>query len=113
LSAGDAHAQTRRTLAIAIYWVHNKCVRIEFDPAKDATNQAKHGLSLAMAAELEWDTALQWVDERHAYGEPRQACLAYIGQRLHHAVFVRRAGALRIISLRKANQREVNRYAQA
>jgi len=28
-------------------------MRIEFDPAKDAANKAKHGLSLALAADLE------------------------------------------------------------
>ena len=27
-------------------------MRIDFDPAKDAANKAKHGLSLALAAEL-------------------------------------------------------------
>jgi uncharacterized protein len=28
-------------------------LRIEFDPAKDASNQIKHGLSLGMAGELD------------------------------------------------------------
>jgi uncharacterized DUF497 family protein len=32
-------------------------MRIEFDPSKDAVNKAKHGLSLALAADLEWDSA--------------------------------------------------------
>jgi uncharacterized DUF497 family protein len=30
---------------------------IEFDPAKDATNQTKHGLSLKLAAGLDWEAA--------------------------------------------------------
>jgi uncharacterized protein len=51
-----------------------------FDPAKDAANIAKHGVSLAIAEQLEWDSALVWPEGR------------------------------RIISLRKANSREVNRY---
>jgi uncharacterized protein len=38
---------------------------IEFDPVKDASNQAKHGVSLALAAELDWDAALVWVDARY------------------------------------------------
>ena len=29
-------------------------MRITFDPAKDAANVAKHGLSLAVGAELDW-----------------------------------------------------------
>lgn len=44
-------------------------MRVEFDPAKDASNQEKHGLSLALAATLQWDEALVWVDERHDHGE--------------------------------------------
>jgi uncharacterized DUF497 family protein len=39
-------------------------VRIEFDPAKDAANEAKHGVSLSMAGELGWEAALVWIDER-------------------------------------------------
>lgn len=46
-------------------------MRIEFDPDKDAGNPAKHGVSLALAGELDWDAALVWVDERYAYGEWR------------------------------------------
>lgn len=38
---------------------------IDFDPAKDAANQDKNGLSLAMASELDWDQALVWEDEQH------------------------------------------------
>lgn len=40
------------------------------------------------------------------------AALGYIGDRLFYVVFVARVKARRIISLRKANQREVNRYAE-
>jgi len=46
-------------------------MRIAFDPAKDAVNLAKHGLSLALAADLEWDSAMVWVDDRKDYGEAR------------------------------------------
>ncbi len=50
---------------------------IEFDPTKDAANIAKHGVSLADAASLEWDTALTVDDDRQNYGEQRQtACFA-------------------------------------
>ena len=33
-------------------------MRIEFDSAKDAANQTKHGVSLSVAGELEWEAAL-------------------------------------------------------
>ena len=88
-------------------------MNITFDPAEDKANRAKHGLSLAEAALVEWGSALAWPDLRHAYGEPRTVCLGYIGLRLHMVVLTERGAVRRIISLRKANTREVARYAQA
>jgi len=84
---------------------------ILFDPAKEAANRAKHGVSLAMASQLEWETAVVWPDARRNYGEPRQCAIAYIGLRLFFVAFVERTDARRIISLRKANPREVKFYA--
>ena len=40
---------------------------IEFDPAKDASNVAKHGISLSRAADLE---LLTYVED-HCFAEPR------------------------------------------
>lgn len=86
-------------------------MQIEFDPAKDAANITKHGVSLALASDLEWDSAQVWVDGRKKYGEERQSALALIGNRLYFVAFVDRGEARRAISLRKANIREVNHYA--
>lgn len=83
---------------------------ITFDPAKDASNQAKHGLSLKDAARLEWDTVLATPDTRRNYGEPRLIGYGLIGTRLYCVGFVERGTTRRIISFRKANLREVNRY---
>ena len=87
---------------------------ITYDPAKDSSNQTKHGLSLALAAGLEWDTLECKADTRRDYGEPRQIGYAIAGDLLYCVVFVDRpAGApteRRIISLRKANSREVKSY---
>lgn len=88
-------------------------MNITFDPAKEAVNLAKHGVSLALAADLEWGSAVLWPDVRRVYGEPRQCGIGYIGLRLFFVVFVERANGRRVISLRKANSREVNRYAKA
>ena len=89
---------------------------IVFDHAKDATNQAKHGAALSDALGFEWEGALIWPDTRQDYGEPRMVALGYIGLRLMVLVFVERPAnkptQRRIISLRKANQREVKRYAE-
>ena len=51
-------------------------MRIEFDSAKDAANLAKHGVSLALAVELDWEAALVWVDDRFEYDELRMIALA-------------------------------------
>jgi uncharacterized DUF497 family protein len=88
-------------------------MRIEFDPAKDASNQEKHGLSLGLAAALDWDVALVWVDDRYAYGELRMIALAPETGILYYVAFVDRGDARRIISLRKANRREVKHYVQS
>ena len=44
-------------------------MKIEFDAAKDAANHVKHGVSLAAAAELEWETLLAERDVRNDYSE--------------------------------------------
>lgn len=51
-------------------------MRIEFDSRKDAVNLAKHGVSLALAAELDWEAALVWIGDRFEYGETRLIALA-------------------------------------
>ncbi|MCP9828022.1 BrnT family toxin [Synechococcus sp. L2F] len=88
-------------------------MRFDFDPGKDATNLSKHGLSLAAAAELDWDAALVWIDNRADYGEARMIALAPIGDILFFVAFVDREPARRIISLRRANRREVRHYVKA
>ena len=87
-------------------------MRFEFDPAKDATNRAKHGVSLAMAGELDWEAALVWVDDRFEYGELRVIALAPKTGILYCAVYVERGEVRRIISLRRANRREVKHYVR-
>lgn len=84
----------------------------EFDPVKDAMNIDKHGLSLADADGFEWEAAVVREDTRKRYPEPRFEAKGYIGDRLHVMVYCLRADAVRVISLRKANSREVNDYAK-
>ena len=87
-------------------------MRIEFDPTKDGSNQLKHGVSLAMAAELDWDAAWVWVDERVDYNEMRMITLAPKTEILYCVAFVDRGEVRRIISLRRANRREVKHYVE-
>lgn len=85
---------------------------VTFDTAKDLSNQRKHGVSLAAAEWFEWDEALVREDMRREYGERRMIALGYIDVRLYCMVYVDRNDERRIISLRKANSREVNLYAE-
>ena len=91
-------------------------MNVTFDPAKDAANVAKHGVSLTEAAGFEWGSAVVWPDTRREYGEARMVALGYIGLRIMALVFVDRPPEQpterRVISLRKANSREVKRYAE-
>ncbi len=87
-------------------------MQIDFDPAKDASNTAKHGVSLAWAGQLEWDALVSKPDTRRDYDELRMIGYAFVGARLYCVVFADRAGVRRIISLRKANDREVDLYAK-
>ena len=88
-------------------------MHIEFDPVKDASNQAKHGLSLSMADELDWESALVWVDDRFEYNEMRMIALAHHTETLYYVAFVDRLAARRIISLRRANRHEVKHYVES
>ena len=86
-------------------------IEIEFDPVKDAKNMAKHGLSLTLAYEFEWDVARIEDDSRRSYPERRFKASSTIGERLHELVYCLRNGSIRVISLRKSNPREVKKYA--
>lgn len=65
---------------------------------------------MALASELDWESAQLWQDTRMEYGEVRIIALALIKTRLFYVAFTNRSGYRRIISLRKANAREVKRY---
>lgn len=87
-------------------------MKFEFDPAKDAANIKNHGLSLAEAEFMDWDSLWAKEDTRREYGEMRLIGYAFMGVRLYCVIFTDRDECRRVISLRKANDREVELYAQ-
>ncbi|TAN48655.1 MAG: BrnT family toxin [Rhodospirillales bacterium] len=87
-------------------------MKIEFDPAKSARNITERGLPFERVAEFEFETALYLQDERKEYGEVRIRAFGFIEGRLHALVFKPVRGGIRVISLRRANSREVKRYEQ-
>jgi hypothetical protein len=84
--------------------------KFEFDHAKDAKNIAKHGVSLGQAESLEWNTLIEYVEQREDYGETRYVGFALKGMQLYCVVYTERGDTRRIISLRKATNHEIRRY---
>ena len=89
-------------------------MNISFDVSKSERNVALRGISFELAIGFEWDSALIVEDVRRNYGESRFQALGKIEGRLHMLAFTPRERKAHVISLRKANKREVKRYeAQA
>lgn len=84
---------------------------IVFDAKKDAENLKKHGISLKMAADMEFEPPYPTVDDRVDYGEVRYRAIGRIDGVLHFLAFTYRDGVLRPISLRRANRTEAKRHA--
>jgi uncharacterized protein len=87
-------------------------MNFDHDPKKLAENVAKHGVWFHEADDFEWVTADIVVDNRRRYPETRFRATGRIGDRLYVLVFCLREVSVRIISLRKANPREVKRYVR-
>ncbi|MDD5295888.1 MAG: BrnT family toxin [Rhodocyclaceae bacterium] len=85
---------------------------ISFDPGKSERNETERGLPFTLVEQLDWSGAMIEEDIRKEYGERRYRVLGLIGGRLHAAVFTPRGGKVHVISLRKANPREVKHYEQ-
>lgn len=85
-------------------------MEFEWDEAKRRTNQAKHAEDFVSVANFDWDTVIEVEDVRRHYGERRWRALGMIGDRLHVLIYTRRGERLHVISLRRANDKEVNEY---
>ena len=85
-------------------------MEIEFDPAKDAINIAKHGLSLADAAAFEIEDAVVRIDDRYDYGEVRFRAFGRVSGQGRCLVFTWSASTIRVISYRRVHEKEMRRY---
>lgn len=85
---------------------------VEFDASKNERNIRERGLSFERAAEFDFATAVIWIDARQAYPEIRFSALGLLAGRVHSLIFSETADGIRVISFRKANEREVKRYEQ-
>ena len=86
-------------------------MQIEFDPVKRDKNLAERGLDFARAGEVFGGRHFTAEDLREKYTEPRYITVGKLDSRLVVMVWTPRGEARRIISMRKANEREQARYA--
>jgi len=87
--------------------------RIEFDARKSERSARDRGLPFERAADFDWENAILVPDVRRDYGEARLVATGMLDGRLHMLCFIRIPDGIRVISLRKANEREVLEYEQA
>lgn len=83
---------------------------VEFDPAKNERNIRERDLSFERAAEFDFETAVQFQEERH--GESRWLSIGYLAGRLHVLCYLETATGIRVISFRRANDREARKYGK-
>lgn len=90
---------------------YTQAMNFEWDEAKSEACFQERGFDFAYAARAFFDPdRLVHADARHSYGEERYQLTGKIEQRLFVVVYTPRHDAMRIISARKANQREVRHY---
>ena len=87
-------------------------MRISFDPNKSSKNAIERGLPFDVVSEFDFSSALFTKDERRAYAETRYVDLRLLHGRLHVLCFTETGDGIRVISFRKANDREVRAYAK-
>ena len=85
-------------------------MRVEFDQAKRDVTLAERGLDFADAVSVFEGRSITFEDERRAYGESRFIAIGELGERMVVIVWTPRGHARRIISMRRANEREQALY---
>jgi hypothetical protein len=81
-------------------------MKIEYDPAKRKATLRERGVDFEDAGTVFSGTNFTFPDIRYDYGEPRFTMIGFFGARMMVLVWTPRADARRIISMRKANDRE-------
>ncbi len=81
----------------------------EYDEQKSASNLAKHGIDFVDAQALWHDPDLLEIPAR-IEDEPRYLVIGSIGSKHWSAVITYRAGAIRIISVRRSRDEEIELY---
>ena len=83
---------------------------IEFDPDKRDKTMTERGIDFARAEEVFAGRHFTAEDQREDYEEPRYITVGKLDGRMVVMVWIPRGEARRIISMRKANEREQERF---
>ena len=85
----------------------------EWDERKAVANLAKHGVRFDAVYRFDWETAVEFEDDRFDYGELRMVAIGWIGDELHTVTYTWRGGNIRVINLRRSDRPEHRTYAKA
>lgn len=83
---------------------------LDFDPVKRQATLDARGLDMARADDVFAGATLTVTDDRRDYGETRSITIGHLDGRMVVLVWTWRGAVRRIISLRKANDREQALY---
>ena len=84
-------------------------MRFEYDPAKSASNKAKHGVDFEEAQAL-WNDRQRLEAPARTDDEPRFVVIGKIDGKHWAAIWTPRGDAIRIISVRRARKEEIEHY---
>ncbi len=89
---------------------HIKLADLKWDNEKNILNIKKHGLHFEDSVYVLNSETVTFIDDRVDYGEERYITLGNLEERLVVLIHTNRNGFIRIISMRKANEREQKIY---
>ncbi len=81
-------------------------MKFEWDKEKNQINVEKHHIDFNDAKDIFQSVRLTTIHRRRDYGETRKISIGTVGPHVCVVVYTEREGVIRIISARKANQRE-------
>ena len=81
-------------------------MEFEFDPDKSEKSYRERGLDFNFAARLFEGPTVEFIDDRHAYGEIRMVAIGSIDGKTYKVVYTDRDGLRRIISINRASRQE-------
>ena len=87
-------------------------MEIVFDPAKRENTLLERGLDFIDARDVFAGHTYEWIDERFDYGETRNVVVGRLRGRMVIVIWTPAGSARRVISMRKANEREQARYGK-